>query len=68
MMETEKPRKPNGIRGFYGEPDGVRTCDLLIKSQLLYQLSYGPSTKCERNIRPLTSLVNSNLSLFKEKF
>ena len=25
-----------------GEPDRDRTCDLLIKSQLLYQLSYGP--------------------------
>ena len=26
-----------------GEPDRIRTCDLLIKSQLLYQLSYGPA-------------------------
>ncbi len=26
-----------------GEPDRIRTCDLLIKSQLLYQLSYGPT-------------------------
>ena len=25
-----------------GGPDRIRTCDLLIKSQLLYQLSYGP--------------------------
>ena len=25
-----------------GEPSWVRTSDLLIKSQLLYQLSYGP--------------------------
>ena len=25
-----------------GEPDRDRTCDKLIKSQLLYQLSYGP--------------------------
>ena len=25
-----------------GEPDRIRTCDPLIKSQLLYQLSYGP--------------------------
>ncbi len=28
----------------YGEPDRVRTCDNLIKSQVLYQLSYGPSS------------------------
>jgi hypothetical protein len=26
--------------GKFGEPTGVRTLDLLIKSQLLYQLSY----------------------------
>ena len=25
-----------------GEPDRIRTCDPLIKSQLLYHLSYGP--------------------------
>ena len=25
-----------------GEPDRIRTCDPLIKSQLLYQLSYRP--------------------------
>ena len=28
---------------FSGEPDGIRTRDLLIKSQLLYQLSYRPT-------------------------
>ncbi len=27
----------------YGEPSWIRTSDLLIKSQLLYQLSYGPA-------------------------
>ena len=27
-----------------GEPDRIRTCDPLIKSQLLYQLSYRPTT------------------------
>ncbi len=26
-----------------GEPSRIRTCDLLIKSQLLYRLSYGPT-------------------------
>ena len=25
---------------FYGMPDRIRTCDLLITNQLLYQLSY----------------------------
>ena len=28
--------------GVGGEPDRIRTCDPLIKSQLLYQLSYRP--------------------------
>lgn len=28
-----------------GEPDRIRTCDPLIKSQLLYLLSYGPPLK-----------------------
>ncbi len=28
-----------------GEPNRIRTCDPLIKSQLLYQLSYGPITR-----------------------
>lgn len=27
-----------------GEPNRIRTCDPLIKSQLLYQLSYGPTS------------------------
>jgi hypothetical protein len=30
-------------QGENGEPDRIRTCDQLIKSQLLYQLSYGPT-------------------------
>ena len=29
-----------------GEPAGTRTRDTLIKSQVLYQLSYRPSSKC----------------------
>ena len=28
---------------YFGEPVGIRTRDLLIKSQLLYQLSYRPT-------------------------
>jgi diaminopimelate epimerase len=31
--------------GSCGEPDRIRTCDPLIKSQLLYQLSYRPTTE-----------------------
>ncbi len=30
-------------RFFIGEPDGIRTHDPLIKSQMLYRLSYEPS-------------------------
>ena len=33
------PFRENGI--CFGEPVGIRTRDLLIKSQLLYRLSYG---------------------------
>lgn len=32
-------------REVSGEPNRIRTCDPLIKSQLLYQLSYGPITR-----------------------
>ena len=47
--------RPNGARDLTatarrerkiarsGEPYRIRTCDPLIKSQLLYQLSYGPT-------------------------
>jgi hypothetical protein len=31
-----------GCQEVCGEPDRIRTCDPLIKSQLLYQLSYRP--------------------------
>lgn len=34
-----------------GEPDRIRTCDPLIKSQLLYQLSYGPTPGVIRKMR-----------------
>lgn len=30
---------------YFGEPVGIRTRDLLIKSQLLYQLSYRPTQR-----------------------
>ena len=37
-----------------GEPDRIRTCDPLIKSQLLYQLSYGPyRNRGEHRPKPL---------------
>ena len=40
VMQTKNCLK---LIGFSGEPDRIRTCDPLIKSQLLYQLSYGPT-------------------------
>ena len=33
----------NDFKGLRGERDRIRTCDPLIKSQLLYQLSYAPT-------------------------
>ena len=41
-----------------GEPDRFRTCDLLIKSQLLYQLSYGPQFPIFLGIGAFTDLLN----------
>ncbi len=37
---------------FSGEPNRIRTCDPLIKSQLLYQLSYGPTQKSHKGTGP----------------
>jgi hypothetical protein len=36
------PGEVSDALDFIGEPDRIRTCDPLIKSQLLYLLSYGP--------------------------
>src|SRR5436190_1084600 len=38
-----------------GEPSRARTCDPLIKSQLLYQLSYRPTTEVELYVPVLRS-------------
>lgn len=40
FVESDKPTVVFHIYRKNGEPAGVRTLDLLIKSQLLYQLSY----------------------------
>jgi hypothetical protein len=42
-LANKKPFKLNMFErfNFTGLPDRIRTCDPLIKSQLLYQLSYG---------------------------
>jgi hypothetical protein len=49
---------------FNGEPGGIRTHDLLIKSQMLYRLSYGlgfdPRTETTRTIRRVNREVNSS--------
>src|SRR6516164_2210158 len=42
---------PRPLR-FCGEPVGIRTRDLLIKSQLLYRLSYGLAASAEHKRRP----------------
>ena len=41
VIEGHAPDR--GRRGGAGEPSWIRTSDLLIKSQLLYRLSYGPT-------------------------
>ena len=48
-----------------GEPDRDRTCDPLIKSQLLYQLSYGPTPALAReNPGGRQALICADLSMF----
>lgn len=42
-LNKKTPSKKEGVA--IGEPDGIRTHDPLIKSQMLYRLSYGPSTQ-----------------------
>ena len=43
VIEGHAPDR--GRRGGAGEPSWIRTSDLLIKSQLLYRLSYGPDQR-----------------------
>src|SRR5258707_3941896 len=48
MVFKKKAAGPSTCRKSlrnYGEPSRARTCDPLIKSQLLYQLSYRPTTE-----------------------
>lgn len=56
---------------YSGEPDRIRTCDPLIKSQLLYQLSYGPAF-CERLttefVRGGQGPIRRKLSSLEESF
>ena len=43
-LSEQRPRlSPGQAARDAGEPSWIRTSDLLIKSQLLYQLSYGPT-------------------------
>ena len=48
-------------------PDRIRTWDPLIKSQLLYQLSYGEESGCKStNFYRISSALEIILSLWKE--
>ena len=52
-LTLKKQVAPKGLSfdatRIFGEPVGIRTRDLLIKSQLLYQLSYRPTLRVIRN-------------------
>ena len=43
---SEEVLRAMGLCTFFGADDGIRTCDLLVTNELLYQLSYvgTPST------------------------
>lgn len=51
MVDAAANEKCNKALG--GEPSWIRTSDLLIKSQLLYRLSYGPITRVHAGLLPL---------------
>ena len=42
MRTQKKTPKTNVFSALFGERDRIRTCDPVIKSHLLYQLSYAP--------------------------
>src|SRR5689334_25327489 len=46
-----------------GEPSRARTCDPLIKSQLLYQLSYRPSCDARKIIRAVVGVSSKPTGL-----
>lgn len=51
LARSESAKRMRDIETI-GEPRWIRTIDLLIKSQLLYQLSYGPDARLLRQNRP----------------
>ena len=45
MPNKTKTPQPSGLRGFLGATDPIRTDDLLITSELLYQLSHSSGSQ-----------------------
>ncbi len=60
--KKQRVRPENLTRVLIGEPDGIRTHDPLIKSQMLYRLSYGPSSITKQGIIDKKQLVNKKNS------
>lgn len=58
-LNKKTPSKKEGVA--IGEPDGIRTHDPLIKSQMLYQLSYGPAHLTKQSIMDKKRLVNKKI-------
>ncbi len=59
-LSTNEKRLDLLIKAFnmtYGAGDGTRTRDLLITSQLLYQLSYAGKMAIQKGLEPSTSSV-----------
>ncbi len=61
MWALRRYSVPDPIVQLYCEPARVRTGDLLIKSQMLYQLSYGIMPFYRRRENYEKSVVDSNL-------
>ena len=48
FQNAPKTKNPAGTAGYRGGNTGTRTLDPMIKSHLLYQLSYVPKTELEK--------------------
>ena len=56
--ECKKPR--NNVPGFFGSGSRTRTCDPMINSHLLYQLSYAGSVEARAGIEPACKDLQSS--------
>ena len=64
FMSVQTKNPVTALRGLLGTPAGGRTLDTLIKSQVLYQLSYGSIVVSGRKITTFFDTRNTFRKLF----